>query len=102
MFSFVFPFTGSTYTHGDRRATESQDLSRYNFDNKHGKTALEAVLKAVTDQEVPMVPPPKDYGGNFLLDLSSHGEAVNDVSVQAFPGNSVFGTATNELHTCSA
>ena len=21
-------------THGDRRATESQDLSRYNFDNK--------------------------------------------------------------------
>ncbi|XP_067030449.1 protein strawberry notch homolog 1-like isoform X1 [Acropora muricata] len=53
-------------THGDRRATESQDLSRYNFDNKHGKTALEAVLKAVTDQETPMVPPPKDYGGNFL------------------------------------
>ncbi|XP_015769819.1 PREDICTED: uncharacterized protein LOC107348312 [Acropora digitifera] len=35
-------------------------------------------------------------------DLSPHGEAVNDVSVQAFPGNSVFGTATNELHTIQA
>ncbi|XP_015747705.1 PREDICTED: protein strawberry notch homolog 1-like isoform X1 [Acropora digitifera] len=89
-------------THGDRRATESQDLSRYNFDNKHSKTALEAVLKAVTDQETPVVPPPKDYGGNFLQDLSAHGEAVNNVSIQAFPGNSVSGTATNELHTCSA
>ncbi|XP_044174278.1 protein strawberry notch homolog 1-like [Acropora millepora] len=58
-------------THGDRRATESQDLSRYNFDNKHGKTALEAVLKAVTDQETPMVPLPKDYGGNFLQGMFS-------------------------------
>ena len=36
-----------------------------------------------------------------FLDLSPHGEAVNDVSVPAFPGNSVFGTATNELHTVS-
>ncbi|XP_044166188.1 protein strawberry notch homolog 1-like [Acropora millepora] len=53
-------------TRGDRRATEWQDLSRYNFDNKHGKTALEVVLKAVTDQETPMAPPPKDYGRNFL------------------------------------
>jgi len=132
-------------------------------------------LKAVTDQEVPMVPPPKDYGGNFLLDirealvgvglvvknersgiatldkdctnmsrflnrilglevelqnrlfayftetlsvvvqqakksgrwdegildLGAHGEAVNDVSVQTFAGNSIFGTATTELHTVS-
>ncbi|XP_015780901.1 PREDICTED: protein strawberry notch homolog 1-like [Acropora digitifera] len=48
-----------------------------------------------------MVPPPKDYGGNFLLDLGAHGEAVNDVSVQTFAGNSIFGTATTELHTVS-
>lgn len=38
--SFFFFLTRSCYlsqgalTHGDRRATESQDLSRYNFDNK--------------------------------------------------------------------
>ena len=38
---------------------------------QHGKTALEAVLKAVTDQEAPMVPPPKDYGGNFLQGMFS-------------------------------
>ncbi|XP_044169513.1 protein strawberry notch-like [Acropora millepora] len=31
-------------------------------------------------------------------DLGAHGEAVNDVRVQAFAGNSVFGTST-ELHT---
>ena len=43
----------------------------------------------------------KKIGAFCLLDLSPHGEAVNDVSVQAFPGNSVFGTATNELHTVS-
>lgn len=27
-------FLQGALTHGDRRATESQDLSRYNFDNK--------------------------------------------------------------------
>ena len=36
-----------------------------------------------------------------LLDLGAHGEAVNDVSVQTFAGNSIFGTATTELHTVS-
>lgn len=162
-------------THGDRRATESQDLSRYNFDNKYGRAALEAVLKAVTGQGAPMIPPPQEYNGHFfqdvrtaligvglvvkddksgltvldkdytnmsrflnrilgvevelqnllfayfmktlsvvvqqakssgrwdegILDLGAHGEAVNNLSVQTFVGNSVFGTATTELHTVS-
>ncbi|XP_073258615.1 protein strawberry notch homolog 1-like isoform X3 [Porites lutea] len=163
-------------THGDRRATESQDLSRYNFDNKYGRAALEAVLKAVTGQAAPMIPPPQDYNGPFfqdirtaligvglvvkdeksgltslekgdysnmsrflnrilgikvelqnrlfayfmktlsvviqqekrngrwdegILDLGAHGEAVNNRSVETFVGNSVFGTATTELHTVS-
>ena len=43
----------------------------------------------------------KIIGALCLLDLSAHGEAVNNVSIQAFPGNSVSGTATNELHTVS-
>ena len=43
----------------------------------------------------------KKIGAFCPLDLSPHGEAVNDVSVQAFPGNSVSRTATNELHTVS-
>lgn len=162
-------------THGDRRATESQDLSRYNFDNKYGRAALEAVLKAVTGQGSPLIPPPQDYKGHFfqdvrsaligvglvvkddksglsildkdytnisrflnrilgievelqnrlfayftktlsvvvqqakrsgrwdegILDLGANGEAVNNLSVQTFMGNSTFGTATTELHTVS-
>ena len=34
MSSFFFFLSQGALTHGDRRATESQDLSRYNFDNK--------------------------------------------------------------------
>ena len=35
MSSFFFFFLSQgALTHGDRRATESQDLSGYNFDNK--------------------------------------------------------------------
>lgn len=37
----------------------------------------------------------------FVSDLGAHGEAVNNLSVQTFVGNSVFGTATTELHTVS-
>ncbi|RMX57838.1 hypothetical protein pdam_00018567 [Pocillopora damicornis] len=162
-------------THGDRRATESQDLSRYNIDNKYGRAALEAVLKAVTGQSAPTIPPPQDYKGEFfqdvrtaligvglvvkddknnvtildkdftnisrflnrilgvevelqnhlfayfmktlsvvvqqakrsgrwdegILDLGAHGEAVTNLSVQTFAGNSTMGTATTELHTIS-
>ncbi|XP_048582469.1 protein strawberry notch homolog 1-like [Nematostella vectensis] len=162
-------------THGDRRATESRDLSRYNFDNKYGRAALETVLKAVLGQAQPMVPPPSSYKGNFfqdvrralfgvglvtrddrgnysmldkdytnmsrflnrilgmevvlqnelfsylmdtftaviqqakrsgrwdegILDLGSHGEEVNELSVQTFAGVKSSGTATTELHTVS-
>lgn len=37
----------------------------------------------------------------FISDLGAHGEAVNNRSVETFVGNSVFGTATTELHTVS-
>ena len=36
-------------TQGDRRATESRDLSRFNIDNKYGRAALESVMNAITD-----------------------------------------------------
>lgn len=32
-------------THGDRRATESRDLSQFNLDTKFGRKALEETLK---------------------------------------------------------
>eukprot|EP00079_Xenopus_tropicalis_P011514 XP_002937427.2 PREDICTED: protein strawberry notch homolog 2 isoform X2 [Xenopus tropicalis] len=51
-------------THGDRRATESRDLSKYNFENKYGTRALEQILSAILNQTQREVPPPRDYPGS--------------------------------------
>uniref|UniRef100_F6Q716 Protein strawberry notch homolog 1 n=1 Tax=Ornithorhynchus anatinus TaxID=9258 RepID=F6Q716_ORNAN len=56
-------------THGDRRATESRDLSRFNFDNKYGRNALEIVMKSIVNLDSPMVSPPADYPGEFFKDV---------------------------------
>uniref|UniRef100_A0A4W3J911 Protein strawberry notch homolog 1 n=1 Tax=Callorhinchus milii TaxID=7868 RepID=A0A4W3J911_CALMI len=53
-------------THGDRRATETRDLSRFNFDNKYGRNALEIVMKSIVNLDTALVPPPKDYPGDFF------------------------------------
>ncbi|XP_037292604.1 protein strawberry notch isoform X3 [Manduca sexta] len=58
-------------THGDRRATETRDLSQFNIDNKYGRTALEAVMRAIMKYETPLVPPPSDYAGDFFQDVAS-------------------------------
>lgn len=58
-------------THGDRRATESRDLSQFNIDNKYGKSALESVMKTIMQYEKPMVPPPQDYKGDFFKDIAA-------------------------------
>ncbi|XP_037935449.1 protein strawberry notch isoform X2 [Teleopsis dalmanni] len=57
-------------THGDRRATETRDLSQFNIDNKYGRTALETVMKTIMGYESPLVPPPTDYVGNFFEDIA--------------------------------
>ncbi|XP_075218729.1 protein strawberry notch isoform X1 [Lycorma delicatula] len=57
-------------THGDRRATETRDLSRFNIDNKYGRAALEATMKTVMGYEAPLVPPPRDYKGDFFKDVA--------------------------------
>merc|ERR1711892_580631 len=57
-------------THGDRRATESRDLSRFNIDNKYGRAALEATFKAIMGYEQPIVKPPSDYEGDFFKDIA--------------------------------
>ncbi|XP_053328196.1 protein strawberry notch homolog 1 isoform X2 [Spea bombifrons] len=56
-------------THGDRRATESRDLSRFNFDNKYGRNALEIVMKSIVSLDSPLVSPPPDYPGDFFKDV---------------------------------
>ncbi|XP_070601133.1 protein strawberry notch homolog 2 isoform X1 [Erythrolamprus reginae] len=48
-------------THGDRRATESRDLSKYNFENKYGIRALDKVLRTIFQQTESKVPVPKIY-----------------------------------------
>uniref|UniRef100_A0A7N6AHX7 Protein strawberry notch homolog 2 n=1 Tax=Anabas testudineus TaxID=64144 RepID=A0A7N6AHX7_ANATE len=53
-------------THGDRRATESRDLSKYNFENKYGTKALDKITKAILGHIENKVPPPKDYLGGEL------------------------------------
>lgn len=57
-------------THGDRRATETRDLSQFNIDNKYGRTALETVMKTIMGYESPLVPPPNDYKGDFFKDIA--------------------------------
>jgi len=57
-------------THGDRRATESRDLSRFNIDNKYGRAALEGTFKAIMGYEQPIVKPPSDYKGDFFKDIA--------------------------------
>lgn len=57
-------------THGDRRATETRDLSQFNIDNKFGRSALEAVMKTIMGYEPPKVPPPADYTGDFFTDIA--------------------------------
>ncbi|NXO05470.1 SBNO1 protein, partial [Rhinopomastus cyanomelas] len=56
-------------THGDRRATETRDLSRFNFDNKYGRNALEIVMKSIVNLDSPMVSPPFDFPGDFFKDV---------------------------------
>ena len=63
----IFFFLGlGALTHGDRRATESRDLSRFNIDNKYGRLALDATFKTIMGYEAPIVPPPADYQGEFF------------------------------------
>lgn len=57
-------------THGDRRATETRDLSQFNIDNKYGRSALESVMKTIMGYEQPLVMPPSDYKGDFFKDIA--------------------------------
>ncbi|CAL4089499.1 unnamed protein product, partial [Meganyctiphanes norvegica] len=58
-------------THGDRRATESRDLSSFNIDNKYGRMALESTMKTMMGYEHPIVNPPDDYKGDFFSDCQN-------------------------------
>ena len=48
-------------THGDRRATETRDLSRFNIDTKWGRDALDKVLRTCIGGEIGIIYPPQNY-----------------------------------------
>ncbi|KFD58403.1 hypothetical protein M514_00629 [Trichuris suis] len=66
-------------THGDRRATETRDLSQFNLDTKYGRAALETTLKSILGWVAPIVPSPADYKGNFFNDMLQFMEGVGFV-----------------------
>ena len=51
-------------THGDRSATESRDLSKFNIENKYGRAALEATFNCIMGYEESIVKPPAEYEGD--------------------------------------
>uniref|UniRef100_A0A8C9Z2T9 Protein strawberry notch homolog 2 n=1 Tax=Sander lucioperca TaxID=283035 RepID=A0A8C9Z2T9_SANLU len=77
-------------THGDRRATESRDLSKYNFENKVAFVYTNSILGHIENK----VPPPKGYPGGdatFFRDMK-HG--MMDVGI--FCRESRFGISTEK------
>uniref|UniRef100_A0A672KVY7 Protein strawberry notch homolog 1 n=1 Tax=Sinocyclocheilus grahami TaxID=75366 RepID=A0A672KVY7_SINGR len=69
-------------THGDRRATETRDLSRFNFDNKYGRNALEIVMKSIVSLDSPLVSPPADFEGDFFKEIRSGLIGVGLINVE--------------------
>ncbi|XP_041862042.1 protein strawberry notch homolog 2 isoform X2 [Melanotaenia boesemani] len=68
-------------THGDRRATESRDLSKYNFENKYGNKALDKITKAILGHIDNKVPPPKGYPGGDAMFFRDMKEGMKNVGI---------------------
>lgn len=78
-------------THGDRRATESRDLSQFNIDTKYGRQALEIVMKTIANQPgndaKPLVPEPEKYcGEDFFEDCREGLAGVGLLSIDRSTG----------------
>uniref|UniRef100_A0A8C4GYU0 Protein strawberry notch homolog 1 n=1 Tax=Dicentrarchus labrax TaxID=13489 RepID=A0A8C4GYU0_DICLA len=69
-------------THGDRRATETRDLSRFNFDNKYGRNALEIVMKSIVKLDSPLVSPPSGFKGDFFKEIQGGLIGVGLINVE--------------------
>ncbi|XP_048020450.1 protein strawberry notch homolog 2a isoform X1 [Megalobrama amblycephala] len=68
-------------THGDRRATESRDLSQYNFENKYGTKALDKITKAILGHIDNKVSPPKGYPGGDIMFFRDMKKGMIDVGI---------------------
>ena len=56
-------------THGDRRATESRDLSQFSIEPKYSRQALETIMNVVQGMEFSPVQVPSNYEGDFYSDV---------------------------------
>ncbi|XP_038146211.1 protein strawberry notch homolog 2 isoform X2 [Cyprinodon tularosa] len=68
-------------THGDRRATESRDLSKYNFENKYGTKALDKITKSINGYIDNKVPPPRGYPGGDSMFFKDMKYGMIDVGI---------------------
>uniref|UniRef100_A0A3Q2XJM8 Protein strawberry notch homolog 2 n=1 Tax=Hippocampus comes TaxID=109280 RepID=A0A3Q2XJM8_HIPCM len=68
-------------THGDRRATETRDLSKYNFENKYGTKALDKITKAILGHIENKVPAPKGYPGGDAMFFRDMKHGMMDVGI---------------------
>ena len=59
-------------THGDRSATESRVLSKFNIENKYGRAALEATFNCIMGYEESIVKPPAEYEGDLFKGKQVH------------------------------
>ncbi|THD21168.1 Notch signaling pathway -1 [Fasciola hepatica] len=69
-------------THGDRRATDTRDLSQFNIDTKLGREALDIVLRSCLNGEDGVVEPPPNYvseSPESALDASSSSQFFMDM-----------------------
>ncbi|XP_077389356.1 strawberry notch homolog 2b isoform X2 [Festucalex cinctus] len=81
-------------THGDRRATETRDLSKYNFENKYGTKALDKITKAILGHIENKVPVPKGYPGGDAMFFRDMKHGMMDVGI--FCKESRFGINTEK------
>ncbi|XP_077462740.1 strawberry notch homolog 2b isoform X2 [Stigmatopora argus] len=68
-------------THGDRRATETRDLSKYNFENKYGTKALDKITKAILGHIENKVPVPNGYPGGDAMFFRDMKHGMMDVGI---------------------
>lgn len=68
-------------THGDRRASNSRDLSQFNLENKYGREALQIMLRALANpRSEPFLPAPSTYQvgkEHFFTDVSLDANFAN-------------------------
>ncbi|XP_055332799.1 protein strawberry notch homolog 1-like [Paramacrobiotus metropolitanus] len=65
-------------THGDRRVTETRDLSQFNITNKFGRSALMDTMKTFTREKYNVVKFPENFEGNFVEVMQ---KALRDVGL---------------------